>query len=399
MSKNKFIRIILFFVILSGVGFYQPIGLSDELAKLFYYVACLLFVWIVALKKQHVMSHYSIFSTEYTLVLIGIISSVFMSFFYQNQPFLIGVMTTIPSFTYALYFVLKKSDVQKSLIEKYIFVFAVLGMLIMLVNLLSFPNIIFGQADIDIDRAGIRIRIPGFSFICLGFFLFIYKYHLTSKKKWILLSIVSYIFILLSLTRQVILVATILGCWFVFSPLKLFKRVIVIVSIATVFFLVFPHIEFAKKMLTLTQEQIYSNKHQQEDVRLGAWRFYTTELQPNIATHILGCGVPSAGNSEYGSRIEKEWESTRYFAVDVGYAGFYFYFGAIATIGLVILLVKGSFFNKRKKDIYANYYLLTILITSFASGPILYYDSIIAIVLSTYILTIRNDNRNCNIKL
>ena len=164
------------------------------------------------------------------------------------------------------------------------------------------------------------------------------------------------------------------------------------------FFFVLPQIPIFKTMAELSETQAERNKYEQEDIRITAWRFYTYEYQTNGLTTIFGNGVPSIGNSIWGNNYEKtvywEYGGNGCFTVDVGWAGFFWYFGAIATLGLLILLVKAVRKKKSKDKKYLSYWCVFLILTSAASGPILFYSQIVSIMTVLYLIYGKEQNSN-----
>lgn len=159
-------------------------------------------------------------------------------------------------------------------------------------------------------------------------------------------------------------------------------------------------------MVELSEEQAERNKTEKEDIRITAWKFYTNEYQTNELTRIFGNGLPSIGNSKWGNDFEKtisyDYGGNGCFFVDVGWAGFYWLFGAFSTLSLIILLIKAILKNKQTNRQYLSYWLVFLLLTSIASAPILFYSQIISVVTTLYLVYGKEKNEsnsNNNIKL
>lgn len=73
------------------------------------------------------------------------------------------------------------------------------------------------------------------------------------------------------------------------------------------------------------------------------------------------------------------------YVVDVGWVGFYFYFGLFALIGLVMLFAKSICMKRPSRYQYLNYLLLLFFLTDFAGGTILFMDEITALMLFFYL--------------
>lgn len=163
------------------------------------------------------------------------------------------------------------------------------------------------------------------------------------NKIYIWLIILTTIFIILSVTRQYILLSIILGIIFILNKASLSKKIITASLCIIIYLFVLPQIPIYKTMVELSEEQAERNKTE-EDIRIKAWNFYIDEYQTNQITRILGNGIPSIGNSnwgnEHGQIVDKNLGGNGCYMADVGWAGFYWEFGLIATIGLLIILLK-----------------------------------------------------------
>ena len=142
--------------------------------------------------------------------------------------------------------------------------------------------------------------------------------------------------------------------------------------------------------MELSEEQAEKNKYEKEDIRITAWRFYTTENQTNSVTPFLGNGIPSEGNSVWGIKHMKtiyyEYGGNGCFTVDVGWAGFYWLFGLFATLALMTIMIKAIIRKKPDKESYMSYGILFFLITSITAGPILFSQQIVSLCLILYLI-------------
>lgn len=305
-----------------------------------------------------------------------------------------------------LFYVLMRWAIPKDLLERTIWMFSIIGMCVYIVNMVTFPHMIFNLGDdgeYDISRGIQRLTLPSLLFIVLCFFYSINKWILTKQKKYILLIFLTYIFIILTVTRQVILFSTLFGVLFVLRKMPWNKKFLVIaLSVAFVIYIL-PHIPIYQALVETSLDQAERNKYDKEDVRLRAWRFYTSEYQTNAATILFGNGIPAKDKSKWA---DKHWRTVAYeyggngcFTVDVGWAGFFWDFGFFATFGLMALMIKAINRKKVPTRQYLTYWCLYIVCTAITSGPILFHHQIINIVTVLYLVYGNEDSGSCNIKL
>lgn len=221
-------------------------------------------------------------------------------------------------------------------------------------------------------------------------------------KKHLYLIVITGLFIVLSVIRQYIFLSIMLGILFILKKSSFIKKMIFVAICLCVYYFILPKIPMYQKMSEVTSSQI-DNNAETEDIRISAWKFYTNEYQTNSITRIFGNGLPSIGNSKWGNNFEKtisrDYGGNGCFFVDVGWAGFYWLFGAFSTIGLIILLIKAILKKKSVDKQYLSYWCLFIVLTSIASAPILFYNQIISISTVLYLIYGKENNCNNNIKL
>ena len=247
------------------------------------------------------------------------------------------------------------------------------------------------------SRGFVRLGVPMIEIVVTYFFYSINQWMIYRKKKYVYWIILTAILIFMSLTRQVIALSAVLGFLFVMQKASWFKKLAVMACCLFVSYFVLPQIPMVKAMIELSEQQSLDNK-EDEDIRITAWRFYTSEFQTNELTPFLGNGVPSYGKSKWGNFVEQTTAlrtegGNACFTVDVGWAGFYWYFGAFATFGLILMFWKGIIRKKNAGKQYLSYSLAFVAISAVASGPILFYSQICSVSLLFY-LTYAKENSN-----
>lgn len=404
MNRSFFILYIL--IVLSSLSFFNPLGLIPSIiSKFIYYVLCLIGLFY-SLRRGKNLKHIVYPRSLYRMIIFGIIMSIFMASFFQNQSFLTSLIATLPYlFGYITFYILMKLNIPTIKIEKAIWTFCYISMGIYIINVISFPNIIFGteKEAYDMSRGVVRLGIMLIELIVLFFFYSINQWILFKKKVYILLIFLTALFIVLSVTRQYILLSFGLGFIFILQKASLAKKIAVIVFCFFIYKFVLPQLPMYNAMVELTEAQAEKNEYDKEDIRIQAWQFYTYEYQTNSMTAILGNGVPSLGNSQWGNEFREavypDYGGNGCFTSDVGWAGFYWNYGLFATLGLFFLLLKAAFKKKEKKEQYLSYWCIFIIITSVASGPIIIYYQIISIMTVLYLIYGKENNGTRHLKL
>lgn len=385
-------------IYLSAQGFFNPFGIiAPQTSKFLFYLISVLSLGY-AIRKRTV-DYYP--KVALSFVIFGILGSSVMASLYHEQSYVISVVAILPFFfAYLFFYVLMKLKPPIDFIE-HLFKWLTIASLVMYtVNLISFPNVVFGETkeEYDMSRGFARMGVPMIEIVVIYFFYNINICVNTRKKSSFLWIFVTLFMIFMSLTRQIILMSIVLGVLLLMHNMHWLKKILIIVSCILMACVVLPKIPIIKTMIDLSEEQIMDNRRH-EDIRVTAWKFYTTEFQTNKLSPLFGNGVPSFGNSRWGNYVEQTTSvrsegGNACFTVDVGWAGFYWYFGIIATIGLLFLIIKALAMRKASDMLYLSYSLAFILITSIASGPILFHGQICGISLLLYLSYAKKDGNS-----
>jgi hypothetical protein len=406
MTKLKRNIRIYVLIVLASLSFYNPLGLvSPQVGKFAFYLVCLIALWH-ANKHGVSLKRVKFPWTAYKMLFGGIAFSIVMAVLFQEQSLKTTIIATLPYlFAYSTFYVFMKLNIPKERIERIIWIFCYVSMGVYIVNALSFPNMVFGaeKEEFDMSRGIARLGVRSIELMVLFFLYAINQWMLTKARKYVWLILLTFTFIVLSLTRQIIGLSAVLGLLFIMQKASWAKKIGVIAVCALLYIFVIPQIPVFKAMAELSERQAESNSKDQEDIRIRAWRFYTYENQTNAITPFFGNGIPSFGKSRWGNEIEATvsplYGGNGCFTVDVGWAGFFWYFGAIATLGLLVLLVKAAMKKKEKDRQYLTYWCVFLTLTAAASGPILFYNQIVSIMTVLYLIYGKEQNSNNNPQL
>lgn len=385
---------IFVFILLSAVGFYNPRGvLSDQMQKLVFYGFTFIgLIYTFFQSRKGKTSDYP--RVLYTILVGGICLSMFMAFAFHDQGIKDTVVVTasilIP---YSTLYIFIKLGISAKKIMNTLIVLSFISSAVYLINTSTAPNFMFGHplTEEDLSRGILRISIVYIELFPLMLFYAINQWIETGKKRWILYGVFIMIMISLSVIRQVIALSVVLALWYILKKVSISKGLIITAVVAVLGFYVVPKIPIFKTMLELTQKQKEYNDDK-EDIRITAWNYYTIENQTNAITPFFGNGIPALQKSPWGIAFDQEIDSNKCYAVDVGWAGFYYYFGIFTTFALLLLLIKGITYPKSKNNQFTTYWLIFVIVTSIMSGPILYYYQIIDITLVLYLAFFCNTN-------
>ena len=393
---KHFKLILLYILLLSGVSFFNPMGAIDAVqSKVVFYVISLFCIIITIFCGERNRSKYPRFS--YGVLLFSIAFTPFVASEFHDQSLQTSIIATLYYvLPFSALYILFKFNISSTKVERMLFHMAFLGMLVWIINIISFPNCMFGNISDSINdsRGMFRIIMPFIELGVLLVFYYINQWLVNKKIKYLIFAVIPYLFIVFSLTRQYIFLTTVLAILFILKNSSLKKKIGVLLLIVGFVYFILPQIPIYNNLVELTQGQIKANKYD-EDVRIKAWKYYTYENQTNNITLVVGNGVPSF-KSNWGSEFEYETSSNGCDAVDVGWAGFYWYFGLFATISLITLFIKAIIKFKRVDKEYLSYWVAFIIFTSILSGPILYSHQILSIMFVLYLIYNKDYEYNCS---
>lgn len=376
------------FIILASVGFFNYHAvLTPVMEKMVFYISVLsgLFVAMVyGFSTLRINYPRRAFIGLLTFMMLS--SLVCSEFHMQSMP--VTLRAALPILlAYSTFYIFLRLRIPPEKVIKTYIVLCAMSTIVYFCNMFTMPNNIFGQPilDEDMSRGIVRIFAVFIEIFPLIVFYGINRYQESKQKKWLLLVGWAAVMIFLSVTRQLIAYTAILGLWFFFRKISVIQKLTTVVLVIVVVVEVLPQIPVYKTMIELSEDQKDENE-KDENVRIKAWRYYTYENQPSVATVLLGNGVPSMGLSTWGVQFDSDTEVTGCYAADVGWAGFFYYFGLIDTICLLIILLAAIIKKKQSENQYLNYWLVMVVLLSFTSGPILYYYQIVSICVVLYLV-------------
>lgn len=388
------------FALLATVGFFNPMGvLSDQVQKLLFYIS-VLFCFIVANNSNISLQRYDYPRKSYTVLLLGIIISIFMASAFHMQSFKTSIVATLPFiFSFSFFYALMKLNIQSDKILKIYAIVCLLSSIVYFTNLITFPNPVFGgEIDEDLSRGMQRIPVKFLEVFVLLLLYSINSWLIEKKKKWIYYIVILSVMIILSVTRQVILYAGVLSVIFIFKDISYFKKFLLCASIVIVVVYVLPLIPIYNEMVELSEMQAAENEDE-DNIRIQAWRYYTDENQTNNITRLFGNGVPALGNSMWGQMFDSETEDNGCYYADVSWAGFYYLFGIFSTCALLILLIKAMMKKKKANKRYLTYWFAFMILYGIAAGPFVYFYQIFNLMIGLYLVYTPDEDSNSNIKL
>ena len=395
LLQDKWAYILYLLTLLSSVAFFNPFGIIQETrfpARVFEVMVVI--SGIYSLKKSGRRSFKGIPAILFWMFILMSFVSMIMAQRYHNQSVRDSFFATFPIIGGYLYFIiLLRFRIPSKVIVKTIKTFIVISTIVYFVNLIAIPYRVFewGRYDVESTRGMARLWIP---FISLHVFSFFYHIHLYTSgnstkatRRWIFLGAVM---ILLSLTRQYIFVAYMLGGLMFMSRMSLSRKGLFVVFLFLAVF-VLPRIQIVQNLVSLSNTQLASLSAVEQNERVRAFYYFTKEEQVNRTTELFGNGVPSMGYSEWGKRIEIVKKQSGYTLADIGWTGIFFYFGWAGILLLLAFFLYTAFIKVELKYKYCKYWIIYIVLISIASAPVTYSYEVLSI--STILYLVYNSRR------
>ena len=303
------------------------------------------------------------------LITIAITLSIVPAYLIEGQSLGTSIMTTM-AFIFVMmnYNIFKRLKIDPQRLERILVAFGFIYVGIVIVNILTFPNMLFGSGELDLERGGIRMRSNMLVFGVFSFFYFINEYLIQRKKVYLLYAFVMFIAVASSLFRIFIILMLGLGAILILRYTSLKKKVWILLTLGLIFFLVIPQTSIYKNLVEVSEAQKEVSDNSKEDVRLRGNRYFFIESQTGIGSVLFGHGIASLGHSEYGKKEEARQGETGIYQADAGWGGIFHDYGIIASLGFVYLLLYGVFKKKGRAGKYLSYYYAFVFLVAFAHG-------------------------------
>lgn len=266
--------------------------------------------------------------------------SMFMAWMFRGQSIILGYRPTAVALVFIFFFYLYQTRPPVEKLEALIWVFGFAYVILWLYATTQLPARVFGFKEemelTDTSRGMERINFVGRLSMIFAYFLAVNKFYDTRKKFFILIAAVLFVFIVLQLTRQLILWTGLVTIYYVWLKSKgtliTIACVLIAIGLAGVSLIKFSDDSVVGSLINISERQAESQASGEDDIRIVEYRYMFTEHNKNVATHLLGSGY-AHGDSTYGRSVKRLNETRRIYFTDVGYGDMY------AITGLVGLLL------------------------------------------------------------
>lgn len=387
-SKIKFC--ILIIIILCGFQFYNYYGLSNTIQKLPLMVMIpLLFI---STFKQLLVKEKDVFYRAFRWLLILWGLSLFSAYIFWDQPIVHTYRASANYFFFIIFFYFCKERIRIDSLEKIIVLFGWLYIILWLYAMFRAPSLTFGvsednEVSDNMQRGMLRINFTGRLSLIFAYFYYLNKCFIERRPKFIIFAGIFFVFIVLQLTRQLILWAGVVSIIYIFLRAKKLA-----VALSILFFAMYAgvtNIHFSDNniigaMINLTYDQA---KYAGDDIRVEEYRYFLTDWSPNVVTSLIGNGMPHS-ETEYGHYYQT-LQNNGFFLSDVGYPCMYVLVGVLGLAIYLFLYIKGAFLKLPKEYNYVNMFLLFLIPANIAASWYGGADTQLAFSICIYIIYVQ----------
>jgi len=392
---NKFSKFWIIFFPIASYFFYRYVGFNEQLCKAIYFVVLpitVLFVFSELIGKYKNKLYAGLVRNIFMLMCF----SMLMAYSFWGQGFDLSYRVTAVYLAIVFFFFLMKTKPDLIYLEKIIWFFGILYLMIWIYGLFKAPELVFGldlKNGIDDSRGVFRLEVSGRAFLIVCFFMSLNKYTESKKSIWIGIFILLFIAIVMQVIRQIIAFSFLIGLYHLLKSNKYLwiwmglAGIIIIFSINNI---TIKDKSVIGKLIALSEDQFIQQKHGDEDIRTTEYRYFFTKYSKNIVTDLFGNGVPHT-ESPYGEKETRLQNLKDLYSSDVGYADIFMRFGLLGLFFYGLIFFRVIKQKVPQKYMYAKLFILYLIFANVAASWV--FQDTIVICICLYILESCHENR------
>jgi hypothetical protein len=362
-------RVLLLFIILLGISFYQYAFIVQYSSNFKIIGVSLIFVIIIFGKKNR---YPKLFKKPLQIYFFGIFLSTIFCYLFWGQSVITSFMALKSYYFMLLYFALHYLRPSLKDVHFVIIAIAMGYMTFYMVNFLLYPIMLFG--DHGVERRG-TLSFTFFGVIFMIYTLF-YSFHkLTIKlniKHFVLLIFCLLILILRASRSAIFAVCFCLLFYYLLKTAWSTKKIFFIVFFLILFS--FVYVNFNTIFDALIDKTTTDLDDGDDYVRVKSAYYYLFEHSPSIWNNIFGNGWFSS-YSDYGEyMVNVMWGQKKLYGEDVGLIGFWSYFGVITITAYFVMIFR---LFKKYNSIPLRMFGVYLILNSFGTMDSYMQDSLI----------------------
>ncbi len=400
MQNNLLRKSALWFLLLCSVNFFElgfigeAIVSKAEVAGIALLLAIIIFSAFTPLASTTERN----FSFIPTIVVLAILASCVGAQIIHEQPFFYSLLASRILFYYLFYHFLHIIKPSREELLKAIFLMAFIYVIIYSIQYLIYPRQILLTRMAE-DRAKVRIRLPGYSYVLFAILFSTYFFVVIKKKLTVIMvGIFGSVFIIFLGTR-IVMVSTYLSQMVMFmthSSKSVFQFLVIAIILMSAVPIVVDRIDptLIDNLVRHTQND---QKKKDDYIRIIAFEYYLDKMKLNPISFITGHGNPTGGEkftSDYSEETNIE-KKAGLFLDDLGQFGSYYRYGIMYLLFIILLYIQVWKVSKKQNanNGFIKYWfglilLISITIPVFITHP----DVILIICICMYLADLGNEN-------
>lgn len=333
------------------------------------------------------------FDSFFIIIAISLLVNFMSASYFRDQDMLVSLKTSLFLVQIFFYYFLVAYNASVKSAEKIIVLFSIVLFILFIMQYTLHPLEIFNSDILEAQSIElVRWTFFGQGFLSLGLLFAFNKFHENKDYKFLILTGVLFLYILLQGTRS-ILIAILLAFLFLLYKNGYFKitgKNIAVFLVVFLFGFIVVNIPKVNNVINYTIDRSIEDQNLKEDyVRFLQLDYFINSHAKNNVEFILGSGLP--GDSAYGHSMNSKADaSINIFPlnwVDLGFMGLAIIVGFPFSISIVYVLVKEGFAKKCHSRFYyiQSWYVYLIFSTIFFPTAFI-GGNMIVLALTMYIL-------------
>ncbi|WP_434662558.1 hypothetical protein ACMYSL_10105 [Klebsiella sp. MISC125] len=391
--KKRFLGLLLIFIF--PICLYQMFNIvlfDKQVVKFLYFLilTCTILFILPSFLRIRKKSKYEV---PLRLLFICIWGSFFCALLFWGQDIILSYRAGATYLGIVYFFLLMKERPNKATLEKLIWFFCGLFIVLWLYGMHKAPEIVYAidaETTMDNSRGIFRLALPGRGFLILGFFVAVSKYVETKKNGWFLLLSVLFMFVVFQVTRQIIVFSFMIAALYILRKSKMAWVLLIIASLFLLFSGSLINVSdnsVIGKMINLSAEQATSQSTGDKNIRLLEYEYFFSNYSKNMITDIFGNGIPHFSSS-YGLKEINIRERFAYFMSDVGYAEIFVRFGILGLSLYLLVFVRVALQPVDDDYMYAKLFIVYLALANVTASWV--FQDVIPLCICLYLLEKNN---------
>jgi hypothetical protein len=304
------------------------------------------------------------FTTPVVLIFISLFVSSIAANYFHDQSILTTLFTQFDLYFFLFYFLLHKLKPNVSTLVEIIVYLGLIYCALYIIQFVIYPTKILTCA-MRPERGTIRIFMPGIDYMVAAYYIFLSRFFITNRPKYLFIMVPIMIVLFLLGTRQAIFIVALMTIVMIlFSKRVKSKFVIllfIVLSTIPIFF-IFQQIFYNMFNLTVSQ-----GADAQEYIRVKAAQYFVLNFNPNPIWIFTGNGMPGL-HSGYGIAISRLTKTSGFYLNDIGLIGDFFRYGILYVLAMLYMLYQLVRIKLHEQFIFIRYNTYTSIMAIFVGA-------------------------------